>query len=153
MGKFFDLKMQEFKINATLAAARARAGGVSGLKGIKELRALNTAKLNITKALGERSDAIKETPDYMAIQNEINRINGTIENMRASRSGYETTREYTSLLDELTVNLNAAKALILNDPTYIMLTSQIVMNEQLINSVAGSGQGDIDTDTDPVEVE
>ena len=54
MGKFFDLKMQEFKINATLAAARARAGGVSGLKGIKELRALNTAKLNITKALGER---------------------------------------------------------------------------------------------------
>ena len=65
----------------------------------------------------------------------------------------KTTREYTSLLDELTVNLNAAKALILNDPTYIMLTSQIVMNEQLINSVAGSGQGDIDTDTDPVEVE
>ena len=153
LGKFFDFKMQEFKINATLAAARARAGGVGGLKGIKELRALNTANMNITKALGERSDAIKETPDYMAIQNEINRINGTIENMRASRDGYETTREYTSLLDELTVNLNAAKALILNDPTYIMLTSQIVMNENLINSVAGSGQGDIDTDTDPVEVE
>ncbi len=152
LGKFFDLKMQEFKINATLSAARMRSGGIGGLKGLKNIATLNKNNLNITKAMGERIDAVKATPEYQFLQQTINSTNSKLEQMR-ERGGYENNKDYVSLMDKLTETQNLAQALILADPTYIMLTGQQLINNDLMEASAGSGQGDIDTDTDPVEVE
>jgi len=151
LGKFFDLKMQEFKINATLSAARMRSGGIGGLKGLKNIATLNKNNLNITKAMGERIDAVKATPEYQFLQQSINETNGKLEEMR-KRGGFENNKDYVSLMDKLTEDQNMAKLLILEDATYIMLAGQQIINNNLMEASSGT-TGDIDTNTDPVEVE